>query len=247
MSNRKQDLKIGLMSDLHGSLIPFEEKVDVVCIAGDIVPLEIQNDMLKSISWISGKFVPWAENLNCQKVVFIGGNHDFVFQRIMKYKSQCSSYDWENEEDFAQEIIREELMLPKKVVYLQDGLFEFNHRKIYGTPWCPELRNWAFYKNSEELNEVFDKIPEGVDLLMTHAPGRYVNDTGVSLENYTLPEYGCQELTDAVIKKKPRFWACGHVHSGNHKITGFWETDVANVSIKNENYKVAYEPLVIEI
>lgn len=31
------------MSDMHGFLPVFEEKVDVVGIAGDIVPLEVQN------------------------------------------------------------------------------------------------------------------------------------------------------------------------------------------------------------
>ena len=32
------------MSDMHGDLPVFDEKVDVVGIAGDIVPLEVQND-----------------------------------------------------------------------------------------------------------------------------------------------------------------------------------------------------------
>ena len=242
-------MKMAFMSDLHGSLIDFKEKVDLVCIAGDIVPLEIQNDVFKSIAWFSGKFVPWAEGLDCAKVIFIGGNHDFFLQRIVNqyFSGRNIDYSLYEKESAAADVIKDKLMLPKKIIYLQDTVYNYNHKKIYGTPWIPELSRWAFYKSSEDLKEVFEKIPEDVDVLLTHSPGKHVNDTGVSLQDYRMPEYGSQELSEAVFRKKPKYWFCGHVHSGNHIMTEYGATTVANVSIKDENYRVSYVPLIIEI
>ena len=81
-------MKVISMSDLHGYL-PDSKIVpacDVVCICGDIVPLDYQNDIVKSISWFCLEFIPWTDSLNCKKVLFIGGNHDFALETIM-YKS----------------------------------------------------------------------------------------------------------------------------------------------------------------
>ena len=76
-------MKIIAISDLHGYL-PKLPKCDVVCISGDIFPLDIQKDLIKSISWFQLKFRPWAESLDCDKVIFIAGNHDFALYELYK-------------------------------------------------------------------------------------------------------------------------------------------------------------------
>ena len=94
---------------------------------------------------------------------------------------------------------------------------------------------------------MFRLIPDSVDVLLTHSPGKFVNDTGVSLEKYDRPEYGSSILTKCVQDKIIGLWLCGHVHSGNHHVEKYGSGLTANVSIKNERYDIAYEPLVIEI
>ena len=44
-------IKVVAISDLHGYLPKDLPECDVVCIAGDILPLDIQSDQLRSISW----------------------------------------------------------------------------------------------------------------------------------------------------------------------------------------------------
>ena len=134
-----------------------------------------------------------------------------------------------------------------KIVYLQDTSYEYNGVTFYGTPHIPVLSDWAFYKSSEDLKEIFSEIPDRVDVLLTHSPGKFVNDTGVSLQLSNKPEYGSIELTEAVQNKLIRYWFVGHIHSGNHKIEDYIGMKVANVSLKDENYRIAYEPLTIEI
>ena len=238
------------MSDMHGDLPVFDEKVDVVGIAGDIVPLEVQNDTVKSVVWFTRKFVPWAENLNCQKVLLVGGNHDFFLQRIVSdyFKNSTFKDDKDYIESSSAELIKSKLILPKKIVYLQDTVYSFNHVKFYGTPWCPDLQNWAFYKSHSDLEKVFNKIPDDCDVLITHAPGTE-NDMGTSMWNPGMPMYGCHELTDKVKESNIKLWVAGHVHTGNHKpsLLSNGRTKIVNVSLKDENYKVSFEPLVIEI
>lgn len=239
-----------MFSDPHGDLPKFEERVDVVGIAGDIFPLEIQNDTIKCIVWFTREFVPWAMNLNCNKVLVVGGNHDFAFQRIVNQYFQNSMFkdDKNYIEMCSADLIKEKLMIPKKIIYLQDTEYSYNHVKFYGSPWIPDLQNWAFYKSHDDLKKVFNKIPDDCDVLITHAPGTE-NDMGTSMWYPGMPMYGCQELTDKVKESNIKIWVAGHIHTGNHKpsLLSNGRTKIANVSLKDENYKVSFEPLVIEI
>lgn len=239
-------MKACFMSDPHGKL-PKIEKCDILGICGDIFPLQIQNKSFPSAIWFEREFVPWALNVPCEKVILIAGNHDFLFQGLQKlaFKNLQSE---ELYEECAQDTIKNQLLLNKKIVYLQDGSYTFNHKKFYGTPWIPDLSSWAYYKPSKGLIEKFKKIPEDCDVLLTHAAGTE-NNIGVSLDFENKPNYGCKELTKEVLAKKIPYWFCGHIHSGNHEVTTLSNgvTKAANVSILNEDYQMAYEPLYIEL
>lgn len=237
------------LSDLHGDLPIIKGNYDAVIVAGDIVPLPIQRDIVSSIVWFSTEFVNWCMKLDCEKIFLVGGNHDLFLEWIIKdavEKTYCSKL---YAESFGDVVISRKLMLPEKIVYLQDSSYNFHNKIIYGTPWCPELKTWAFYKNSSDLTDVFKKIKQDVDILITHAPGHNINDTGISLQYGYSRDYGSNELRDAVLSRNVKCWLCGHVHSGNHTFSKYGNTDmwVANVSIKDEDYKPVFKPLVFEI
>lgn len=67
--------------------------------------------------------------------------------------------------------------------------------------------------------------------------------------NYnTMVNYGSQALADAISTRDITYALCGHVHTGNHFPESFESVrNVVNVSIKDENYKVAYKPFNFEI
>ena len=50
-------MKIAAFSDNHGWLPDNMPKADVLVIAGDILPLDIQRDVNKSIQWLKNIFV----------------------------------------------------------------------------------------------------------------------------------------------------------------------------------------------
>jgi Icc-related predicted phosphoesterase len=125
--------------------------------------------------------------------------------------------------------------------------------KFYGSPWFPFLPNWAFYKDSKGLAEVFEKIPD-CDVLLTHTPGKHMFDTGRVMQYTYGDELGSEELTDVIMRRHIKLWLCGHIHSGNHELSEFTDDKfacygmkVANVSIKDERYLPTYAPLSVTL
>ena len=56
-------VKIVAISDLHGHLPAGLPEGDVLCICGDIFPLDIQTYMIDCDDWLSNIFIPWTNNL----------------------------------------------------------------------------------------------------------------------------------------------------------------------------------------
>jgi Icc-related predicted phosphoesterase len=236
-------ITIVAMSDMHGYLdkpnrLP---KGDVYCICGDIMPLDIQRDEVSSIAWLCTKFFPWVEQLPCDRVMLVAGNHDFIFQRLATDR---------NGNHRKPKRVLQKLMAPKKLVLLEDSECIYNGYRFYGSPWCPELTNWAYYADSPTLINKFKKIPEHTDVLITHCPPA-LEDYGTVLQSgwNCGHSYGCTELRDSIyqLEVRPKLHIFGHVHSGQHMSKEILGTIYANVSIKDEGYLPIYEPNIFEL
>lgn len=248
-------MKIVAISDIHGTL-PELQPCDVVVICGDIVPLMVQKNTIASTAWLSGPFQKWALELPCEKVIMIWGNHDFVGEFFCKYGSAMSLDEplWTKGYDGrAQHHLLFQNDADEKIVILCDERYEYKGKVFYGTPWCPELKNWAFYQDSEGLKEKFLGIPFDTDVLLTHCPPKF-GQQGVVLEtNWNFgSNFGCQELQDALenefqFKSSTTHILSGHIHSGNHNIETHGGLAYRNVSLLNEDYEVAYKPFEFEI
>lgn len=229
------------ISDLHGYLPKDLPGGDILCICGDIVPLDYQSDFTQSVAWFCLDFAPWAESQPYKKVVFIGGNHDFFLQEIGK-KHRPSS------------VLKHLLPGPhkgqSKLVYLCDNSVEIDGVRIYGTPWIADLARWAFFKTEDELGEIYGRIPKQVDVLLTHMPPLACGVGMVMQHGHynTLTDYGSATLANEIASRKIKYALCGHVHTGNHCPEPFGCVEnVVNVSLKDENYKVGYKPFTFEI
>ncbi len=71
----------------------------------------------------------------------------------------------------------------------------------------------AFGTNEEKIQEHWSKIPEGIDILVTHSPPAMILD-----EDYKEQRLGCPHLLKEVLSRvKPSIHLFGHNH-GNNKI-----------------------------
>ncbi|HEX3804322.1 MAG TPA: hypothetical protein VHV75_15915 [Solirubrobacteraceae bacterium] len=79
-------------SDLHGQL-PAVEPCDVLFLAGDLVPLEVQEDDQRSKRWLSEVFARWLDEVPAAEVVGIAGNHDFALERLVGHGAHPWLFD----------------------------------------------------------------------------------------------------------------------------------------------------------
>ena len=246
-------MKIVALSDLHGNL-PELPPCDVVCICGDIIHLMIQKNTIASTAWLSGPFQKWALELPCEKVIMVWGNHDFVGEFFCKYGSSISLDEpqWTKGYDGrAQHHLLFQNDADEKIVILCDERYEYKGKVFYGTPWCPALKNWAFYKDSKGLKEKFLGIPFDTNVLLTHCPPKYGLQGTVLETNWNyMNDFGCVELQQVIDEKfddKDMWILSGHIHSGKHEVEKMNNVKYRNCSIKNEDYEVAYQPFEFEI
>lgn len=226
-------MKITAVSDLHGNLIDIEE-CTVLLICGDISPLNIQKDYIQMTKWFFNEFYNWINNLPCDYVILTPGNHDFWFEKFIK---DGTMYLWD-----------------KLSILINDTaeiFYGIKHIKIFGTPYCKDFGNWAFMPGNDKLPELYDKILGDTDILICH-DSPLIGYVGNIMEesNKIYPNgipAGNKYLADAIFDKKPKYVLSGHIHSGDHTLKEYVGVKLANVSILDESYNIAYKPLTIEI
>lgn len=229
-------MRIAVMSDNHGILPQIkDENIELLLICGDIVPLSFQSDMELTKWWFDNNFREWAENLPVEKVIFIAGNHDLMIER---------DPDW----------FKVEFPKHSKVTYLQHELYEYISTQdgkvysIFGTPYCKIFGNWAFMREKETLEKLYNEIPNNLDILISHDAPLLC---GLGFINQNV-RWGNQEagnpiLASAILNKRPKYVFNGHIHSGNHQLQEIDNTKLANVSIVDEHYDLVYKPLILDI
>lgn len=226
-------MKVTAISDIHGNLIDIEP-CDVLLICGDVSPLDIQRDYIQMTKWFFNEFYEWIMKLPCDRVILTPGNHDFWFEKFIK---DSTMYLWD------------------KLSILINGIAEIfygiKHIKIFGTPYCKTFGNWAFMPGNDKLDSLYDNIPEDIDILMCHDSPLicYVGNI-MEQADKTYPNgvpAGNPYLANAIFDKKPKYVLSGHIHSGDHELTEIEGIKCANVSILDESYSIAYQPLKINL
>ena len=156
-------MKIAGLSDLHGYLPDNIPTCDILCISGDIIPLQIQRKTFASIRWWLRDFCNWVSILPCKKVIFTAGNHDIVIERL--YKSNL----------FYKFIALLEQYSNDKAILLINERYTYKGINFYGFPYIRPIPfqegKWAFEDDYKGINSpsVYDTIPKtDIDVLITH-------------------------------------------------------------------------------
>lgn len=243
-------MKISATSDIHGTLINNEDKFwtpgNVLCIAGDISPLEIQHNLIKMNDWMNNTFIPWVMKLPYEYVVLTPGNHDYLFDPIFNTITGHEAYIKYGSDDYTSYsddiYIKYHNFTNGKLHVLIDRDVNIEGINFYGTPWVSGPRNWPFYLHTKELRRKYENISANTDILITHQPPQYEKLGVVNqyVYNYGV-DYGSQVLFDIIDEKKPSWVLCGHIHSGCHTPLIHNNTNMVNVSLTDEMYVKKYD------
>jgi Icc-related predicted phosphoesterase len=207
---------VAIISDTHNKHKALEiPECDMIIHAGDFSSRGYAHECRN--------FLTWFAQLNVQHKVFIAGNHDFLAED-------------------APEGFRG--IIPEGIIYLENELVEIEGLRIYGSPVQPEFCNWAFNRRrGDEIKKYWDKIPDNLDILITHGPPHGVGDFTVRDQI----NVGCEELLKAVQRTKPVYHIFGHIHEGR-SMHSSPDTEFINASCVDERYNLYEEPVfLIEI
>ena len=179
-------MRVCFLSDTHGFhwKVVIPYSTELIIFAGDHTNFGEPE--------LTADFNKWLGHLGIPSIV-IGGNHDLNLRDDPSAPALLSN-----------------------ATYLLDSEVEVGGLRIYGAPWSPQLVGWTFGYPREPRSaaeEVWGRIPEGIDILVTHGPPHGVFDA----HHWTKDRLGCPALRAAVARVKPKVHAFGHIHEARSR------------------------------
>jgi len=176
-------MDLTIISDTHGR----HEELGTLC--GEV--LIHCGDMFNIFSRHKDEFArmdDWFAQQDFEKIICIGGNHDFALQDKLRKTSTPF----------------------KNAIVLNGTSYAYKGVRFFGAPWVPELASHAFFVEDSELEDKWSQIPEETDILITHTPPAGILD--VSSLGLKL---GCPYLSARLESVNPQLHCFGHVHASS--------------------------------
>jgi Icc-related predicted phosphoesterase len=215
-------MRIVAIADQHGFL-PEIPECDLLLLAGDICPVA-DHSISTQRDFLTGPFHDWLDRTPARHVVATWGNHDFIGEQSPG-------------------------LVPKlRWQMLVDRATTIDGWRIYGTPWQPEFCDWAFNLTEAQLERKWALIEDDTDILVCHGPPRGYGD---NVPRTRLPDepVGSPSLLRRIEQIRPRLVVFGHIHNGRGQweLSGESPTTLANVTILDERYEMAHQPVVFDL
>jgi Icc-related predicted phosphoesterase len=203
-------MKIVALSDTHG----FHRKIDVpkgdvLVYAGDFGADRIER-FYQMVKWFKDQPHPIK--------LYVPGNHDTLVER-----------DWDESQ--------KQLNGVGVDVLLNSGI-KIDGVHFWGYPYIPPIIGyWAFERDPDFRRYTVNKIPDDVDVLISHGPVYMKLDL-----SSTGHRCGCTILEKKVEEVRPKLFICGHVHEAYGSIS-YGDIEYYNVSMTDiVSNKYVYDP-----
>lgn len=182
------------ISDIHGlwNYLEVPKDITYLFVTGDSTNGYTDRPIAPTIKQ-SHEFLEWLDSLYIPNIVVIAGNHDVAIEKRH---------------------IRKEHFEAVGAHYLEMDSININGYKIWGAPYVPTWKGnaWSFQKQRGKMFEIWAKMPQDVDILLTHVPPKGILDFGtISRESA-----GCMSLLRKVIQVEPVLHCFGHQHDGRN-------------------------------
>jgi hypothetical protein len=175
--------------------------------------------------WV--QFCKWLGSLPHRHKLVVPGNHDWCLQASYPEYERSAKYG-PSTQYWALD-------------YLDKANGEFLHDKhtfieglsVYGSGWCSFFGDWAYMISPKHRQTAWRKIPDDLDLLITHTPPFGTLD----VSNRINMSVGCEPLQERLLEmgdSAPSLHVFGHVHESRGISMPYGRKTIsANVSIKN--------------
>lgn len=169
-------------------------------------------------------FVQWFEKQPARYRICIVGNHELTTDiNHSKYNPA----------------IRAMLADNKNFHYLENNQVVLDGIKFYGSPAQPWFFDWGHnFQRGAEIRKVWAKIPQDVDVLITHGPPFGVLDrVKKHKKNGDNEHAGCADLLEIVERYKPKLHCFGHLHQDGLRVATNGITTFVNGAVLDDDYR----------
>jgi len=219
-------IKIACISDTHMWGMPLKDlpEADILLHAGDATYRGSIEEVSLFAKEISKHLKDSRYKPAYKKIIFVPGNHDWLFER--------------------DETLARQIMEDAGVEVLINEAVEFDGFKIWGSPVTPPFCNWAFNWDADRRVYLWEQIPEDTDIVITHGPPMYILDEVP--ERDKIRHTGCPHLASRLRVIKPKMHLFGHIHEG-YGITVEDEVKYVNASIMDRRYNPNNKATLVEL
>jgi Icc-related predicted phosphoesterase len=210
-------LKLCFISDTHGVYPAEMPAADVLVHSGDFSRSGSRQDLVDFQTWLLK-----VRHLY-KKIIVCPGNHDKYVQGYTELSKQ---------------LLKDSCTLLVNKTYTYEGVV------FYASPYTPKFgHRWAYQlMDKAQAQETWAKIPDTVDVLVTHGPPRGILDmTARGVRD------GCPWLLDKVLLVRPKIHAFGHIHEGHGTYQNGSGTLFVNSAYLDENYLPQHAPIVVSL
>lgn len=209
--------KIVFISDTHGKHdninIP---ACDFLCHCGDFTNLGKDGEIKNFCDWLSSLH-------HVRHKIVICGNHELGFNKYPDPKKKK--------------------LLKRSCIYLENSGIEIEGVKFWGTPNTLKFFNWEFMYDENTLKQIFDKIPEDINILLSHGPPFSILDL-----NMRGDRCGSVSLLNRMQQINYDIVAFGHIHPSYGIKYNYDDNQVyINASICNDVLMPINSPIEIEL
>jgi hypothetical protein len=248
---QRRKTRIVCISDTHNQT-PKLPPGDVLIHAGDLTNQGSYSELKRTVEWIEkqdfeAKIVIAGTPRCCapnfernERADTRGkGNHDITLDGPF-FRENEASWKWPSPQDT--QACRKLLMESKSITYLENEFTEVLLQRrgtrftVFGSPCTPKQKqaNWAFQYKPDEADEVWNKIPNGVDIVVTHTPPKGRCDGVTASGQQKDRREGCPALSRRIEQIRPMLNICGHIHSGRGVETVQWRRRSSSLQLHQQ-------------
>ncbi|KAL0932902.1 calcineurin-like phosphoesterase [Colletotrichum truncatum] len=227
------------VSDTHNTTVKLP-KGDVLIHAGDLTNQGSYSELSRAVAWL--------EKADFEAKIVIAGNHDLTLDSDF-YAEHGNHFH--NQAPQSPESCLSLLTDSPSITYLNHASATVRLRSpsgpqtsftVFGSPYSPRNGLWAFgydapQEGTADLPRLWDDIPLGADVVVTHTPPHTHVD-----ESRHRRAAGCEALRRALWRVRPRLAVCGHVHEARGVERVRWDLGCANTAFKEAGVKTWEDP-----
>lgn len=213
------DGSIGIQAGEGGAPADFVPDGDVLIHAGDLTDTGEPDQIFNAYAWLS--------EMPHEHIIVVPGNHDFGMERLPQLRPTLDA------------------KFPR-ITTLIDEATEVHGLKVYGSPWQPWFHDWAYNfppgpAGEQQAEEVWAKIPDDTNILVTHGPPYAMLDTTLRGKSV-----GCAQLKTRIAElKELRLHVFGHIHE-QHGTKCVGDILYVNACVCDHLYDPVQKPILVE-